>query len=836
MPNSNDTWTRVSALFDELFDMEEADQQHYLHQLQRTDPELHARLLKVYGFSLAGNDFLEEGVVREYSDFMGDFAGEAEEPEPMEGRLIGSYRILHQIGYGGMGAVYLAERADGAFDRKVALKFIRSELQHKTVIARFRREQRIQASLHHEAIPRLYDAGTDEHGTPYIVMDYVEGEPVTEYVRRVRPTLPEILKLFQRIGEVIHFAHQNLIIHRDLKPSNIFITSEGEIKLLDFGIAKLVTTDAPGFTYTDGPLTEAPKAQAAESRTMMHFFSLKYAAPEQVKGNPVTTATDIYALGLILYELLCDHLPYEVSDKSPAEIESLICEEGIVPPSRRCLEVPGMEGRAKTLQGDLDIIVLRALEKEPRRRYDSVSAMTDDIQRYLSNEPILARPPGYLYTLTKFVRRNTAAVLTGAVVLVMLLSGMIYHSVTVSAERDLARTEAEKFEQMAGFLLNLFDYDELSVPPEEATVVNLLEAAVGQLDTALEGHPEVRAEMMMAVGRSFAQFGNNQMAHELISSGAQAMISSGTGFSLTPGEIYAELALAYYLVGNPESIPTLARALELIEAEHGRYSPAYAMALHRKGSYLYRLEEGNTENRARAEELLDEYLHIAMSIFTPEDDRYTKAIVEHAMHLTDMEERMEAYERARLLTKELLGRNHHRVANIYNSIAFDLRTTDPERSIGYFNEALAIYTEIYGLYHHRTISTMTNLSSSLRRLGHTDEAIEVLEQSVEGAKRLYQPGSVRIADQQFWLANTLMGSGELERARDLFLQVLDVFDIHYEPGSQKPELARTLSGQLLIRTGQPERGRSYIEQSIQNTIALHGENHSMVAFSRARLP
>ncbi|MCH8524400.1 MAG: serine/threonine-protein kinase [Balneolales bacterium] len=828
---NSDTWTRAYALFDDLFEMSEEEQQNYLKKLEQSDPELHAKMLNIYGFSLAENAFMNEGVFKGYSDFIGDFAGEAVDPEPMEGRLIGSYRILKQIGYGGMGAVYLAERADGAFDRMVALKFIRSELQHKTVIERFRREQRIQASLHHEAIPRLYDAGTDEHGTPYIVMDYVEGEPVTDYVKRTKPALQNVLQLFIRVCEVIHFAHQNLIIHRDLKPSNIFITADGDIKLLDFGIAKLV--DIQPEIDSDEVFSSAEADMGA--RTLLNFFSLKYAAPEQIKGGLVTTGTDIYALGLILHELLCGALPYDIRDKSPAEIEDLICNSRVHMPPTEFIGSGENPRLLKELKGDLGTIMVKALEKEPGRRYESVSAMADDLRRYLENKPILAQAPGAVYTCKKFIQRNSAWVVSGSVILLVMLSGMIYHSVTVSAERDLARVEAEKFSQMAGFLIDLFDYDELAVPPEEATVVNLLDAAVEKLESDPLAYPEVHAEMMMALGRSFAAFGDNVRAHELITRGAEAMLEMGASFSISPGEAYAELARANFLIGNPSSLELIDVALEVIEQEHGIYSPQYAAALHKKAIYLYRAEEGNEENRIQAEALLDQYLHIAMQIFTPDDSRYTLAFVEHAMYITDFDERMNAYERALALTKEVHGTYHHRVANIYNSIAFDIRTTEPERSVMYFHKSLDIYNELYGANHHRTITTMTNLSSALRRLGRTDEAIDILAESVQGAKRLYRPGSVRIADQQFWLANAHMSNGNLELAGQLFLEVLDVYDIQYEAGSQKPELARTLAGQILMNTGEANRGRRMIEQSIRNTIELHGESHSMVAFSRARL-
>jgi len=827
----NDTWTRASALFDELYELPEADRISYLKKLAQTDPALYRRLTEIMRFEKAGGSFLGDEALSRYGDFIGDLVGQLDDPVPMEGRLIGSYRIIRQAGYGGMGAVYLAERSDGAFDRRVALKFIRTELQQTTLIERFKREQRIQASLQHEAIPRLYDAGTDEHGTPYIVMDYVEGEPVTEYVRREQLPPAKILDLFARICDVIHFAHQNLIIHRDLKPSNIYITPDGDIKLLDFGIATLAD----------------PDSGEGHVRTGLNFFSLTYASPEQISGRPVTTATDTYALGVLLYVLLSGKVPYTTEDKTPAAIQQVICEDPVVPPSRKVDEentgeVVGGEPirrfavTARQLRGDLDTIVLKALEKEPSRRYLSVQAMADDIRRYLNNEPIQARPPGYLYTLGKFLRRNAAAAGTAALVFLMLLSGFIYHSVTVSAERDIARNEAAKFEQMAGFLVDLLDYDEMAVPPEEATVANLLQAGTLKLSTGLQDNPEVRAELLLAVGRSFLSLGDNQQALDMISEGVAIMQERGGGYALTLGEALTELAEVQHHTGNPASLETIDEALLLTEQEHGRVSEPHARALHRKGWYLYRLEEGNEENRDRAALYFAAYLGIMHSLFDYSDEQYALALIEYASLKADYADRMALYEVAKGLVEAREGRYHYRVANIYDSMALDTRFEDPELSISYFREAMEIYTSLYGDNHYRTINTQTNMSSALRRAGRNEEAIEVLQRSVDGAKRLYQPGSVRIADQQFWLANAWMVAGDLEKSGRLFGEALRVYDVNYEPGSQKPELARTLAGQIMMNTGRPDEGRAMIEQSIANTIALHGEDHSMVSFSRGRLP
>lgn len=371
----------------------------------------------------------------------------------MIGERIGLYRIISQIGRGGMGAVYLAERDDQHFTRRVALKLIKRGMDTDFVVQRFRNERQILASLDHPNIAGLIDGGATEAGLPYLIMEYVEGQPITKYANNHNLTTVERLKLFRTVCSAIQYAHQNLVIHRDLKPSNILVTKAGEPKLLDFGIAKLLQADGGA----------EPELTATAARVM----TPEYASPEQVKGQRVTTSSDVYSLGVLLYELLTGSRPYRVKSRQPEEIAKAICEQEPMKPSQAFggrwplirgngqsangkVQSAGTEPithsavrNPKLLRGDLDNIVLKALRKEPHRRYASVEQLSEDIRRHLEGLPVTARKDTLAYRTSKFIQRNKIAVSVAALVLVTLVGGIV----ATTAQRNRAERERLRAEK-----------------------------------------------------------------------------------------------------------------------------------------------------------------------------------------------------------------------------------------------------------------------------------------------------------------------------------------------------------------------------------------------------
>ena len=390
-----------------------------------------------------------------------------------DGRL-GPYRLICEIGHGGMGAVYLGVRDDDAFQKRVAIKVLKRGMDTESIVRRFRHERQILASLQHAFIAGLLDGGTTPDGRPYFAMEYVEGQPIVDYCDAHRLDTAARLKLFRNVCAAVQYAHQNLIIHRDIKPANVLVTADGTPKLLDFGIAKLLNPELAGHTL-------APTAPG------LQLMTPEYASPEQVRGEAVTTATDVYSLGVLLYELLAGRLPYRLTSRAPADIVRIVCESEPMRPSTAITSIdtqpatdaamrsdppqeptrPSKPDRRLTvdvdrlrrqLAGDVDNIILKALSKEPVRRYASVDQFAEDVRRHLAGLPVIARKDTWGYRTTKFVRRNRAAVVAAAMTLVALVAGII----GTTWQARAARAERARAEQRFGdvrHLANAFLFD-----------------------------------------------------------------------------------------------------------------------------------------------------------------------------------------------------------------------------------------------------------------------------------------------------------------------------------------------------------------------------------------
>jgi hypothetical protein len=406
-------------------------------------------------------------------------------------RQFGPYRLLRLIGQGGMGEVHLAERGDGAFEQRVALKL----LPHPTpgLMQRFRQERQILAHLEHPDIARLLDGGIGENNIPYFAMEYVEGVPVTQFATTQKLDISTTLRLFIRICDAVQYAHRNLVVHRDLKPSNILVTADGSPKLLDFGIAKVL--QATGETDA--------------TQTAARVFTPDYAAPEQIRGDAITTATDVYALGIILYEVLAGARPYRLGVRKDS-LEQAILQVDPAPPSA-VLDKSRSDApqRRRQLRGDLDRIALTALAKEPERRYSSPEMLAADIRRYLDGRPIAARGDSAAYRMRKFVRRNRVAVGAAAVVALALVAATgfsLWQAGIARAQAQRAETKSRTAEAVKDYLLSVFSSaNPYKTDGKTVTVRDLLEGGLDQVQKKLAGQPQVQAEIYAAFVETFAE-------------------------------------------------------------------------------------------------------------------------------------------------------------------------------------------------------------------------------------------------------------------------------------------------------------------------------------------
>ncbi len=431
-------WRQVRELFDGAADLAPGEREGFLIE-NVADEDLREEVRSLLAALEAEEEFLERPAV---SDLLGD-ATDPGSSENLAGTKVGAYRLLRLVGSGGMGVVYEAERADRSYTQRVAVKLVRRGADSAEILQRFQRERQILARLDHPGISRLLDGGVTPDGQPYYVMEYVEGLPITQYCDRHETPLRERLSLFRAVCEAVHFAHRNLVVHRDLKPGNILITEDGRVKLLDFGIAKLLSAGPP----SDQTLTQLGG----------RMLTPAYASPEQVQGELVTTASDVYSLGVVLYELLTGRKPYDVDTPSLAEAVQVVVAEEPTRPSAAVTDATrpqlgqGQRRRMRrTLEGELDNIALMALRKDPERRYQSVAQLSDDIHRYLSGLPVAAQRDTAAYRVKKFVQRHRAGAAATGVVLITLVGGLMA-TLTQARRADRARALAERrFEDVRG--------------------------------------------------------------------------------------------------------------------------------------------------------------------------------------------------------------------------------------------------------------------------------------------------------------------------------------------------------------------------------------------------
>jgi serine/threonine-protein kinase len=436
------------------------------------------------------------------------------------GKRFGAYRILREIGRGGMGAVFLAERADGEFQQQVALKIIRQGFAHGDLEKLFRRERQILASLNHPNIAKLIDGGVSDTGEPFLAMEFIAGDPLTVFAEKHQFSIEERLQLFLKVCRAVSFAHQNLIIHRDLKPSNILVPDDGEPRLLDFGLARL-----------SGP-TATPDGLAIADRTETTFraFTAAYAAPEQILGKNVTTASDVFSLGVILYELLVGEKPFHFDGKSLEEIIKTATGDDPPLPSRILkADRPQSAIRQRQLRGDLDNITLSALQKDPARRYQSVSEFAADIEKHLGKLPISARPNTLVYRASRFYQRNRIAVSATAFIIIALVTGLassLRQYRNALRENAKARHEKLKAERINGFLQRMLSFSNQSISSvspvahkKDVSVNEMLDQIAPQIETELADQPEVRAQLLRTVGSAYASLGQYDAAEKNLRAG-----------------------------------------------------------------------------------------------------------------------------------------------------------------------------------------------------------------------------------------------------------------------------------------------------------------------------
>jgi tetratricopeptide (TPR) repeat protein/predicted Ser/Thr protein kinase len=632
------------------------------------------------------------------------------------GRRIGPYRVLRELGRGGMGVVYLAERCDGQFEQRVALKLIKRGMDSDEIHRRFLTERQILARLNHPHIARLLDGGVTIEGRPWFAIEYIEGTTLLAHCETRDLDLEARLRLFLDVCDAVRYAHQNLVVHRDLKPSNILVTAEGEVNLLDFGIAKLLSPDSEAATR----LTE----------TGFRVLTPEYAAPEQVRGEAVTTATDVYALGAVLYELVSGQQAHRLESRSPMHVAWVVCE---VDPERPSLVAS--EATRERLRGDVDTIVLTALQKEPGRRYSTVEQLASDIKRYLDGLPVSARPDTWRYRASKFVARHRLGVAAATGIAFSLVAGLVgtgWQARVAAGQARVASAEAAKQRAVRDFLVQLFEASD----PEEAmghelTARELLERGRRSLDTALAAQPSVRADLLTAVAAAYVNLGHAPQGDTLFAR-AVALTRS------LPGDVDVQLATALTdwsgnLMMEEKFDQAEAQLQEAIERlrRRGTDDPRVAQPLRMLG----RLNTYKGNNQ-RAEALIREALAI--------DRRHHGA------------GSWEVADDSDILGFQLLQEGHLSAA---------------DSAIGV---ALTTWRRLLPPDHPTLLWSMSNLAAVRTAQGNNDEAIRLLQDVAAGQRRIYPGGHSELAHTLTELGDLLGEQGRYAEAESLTAQAVEL--------------------------------------------------------------
>lgn len=815
-----DRWRRVEQVLDVALCLEPAKWPSLLDERCAGEPELRRQVEALLARIGEARSFLSW----QPSELVAAVLGETSDAiHTDEGRMIGAYRLLREIGRGGMARVFLAERADGHFEQQVALKLLRPGLDADVDRERFRAERQILASLNHPHIARLFDGGVTEEGQPYLVLEYVNGKAIDAFCGEAALSIRQRLELFLTVCDATQYAHRRLLVHRDLKPSNILVSMDGAVKLLDFGLAKLLEASSP-----------APQL----TRTRQRWMTPEYAAPEQIQDQPVTTQTDVYQLGMVLYQLLAGRLPFSSGRASVHQLEeALLREEPEAPSAMLTRSASATAGNA--LRGDLDAIVLKALRKEPDERYASVEALADDVRRHLSAHPVRARGPSAGYRARRFIRRRRVETFAAVAIAASLLGGIVLSMTQARravAARDRAEAMSRESEAVTAFLLELFEgSDPEGSPGDSMTARDLLRRGVVRADQ-LRGEPAVQARMLETTGRVYRALGEYSTAQMLIGRALALRRGTGEEDGLEVAGTLRQLADGLLRLGRYAAADSVVREALAIQQRHlGAEHPAIAATLHQLGSLaIYRGDLAAAERYHRGALAIREQTLGARDSLTGDSHLLVGAILRRTGHPTDAERE---FRQALAIHEAAPGRNDAQIANDLLQIAY-LLSDHPARAAEaepLYHRALEVRRRAHGNGHPLIAHTLLDFSTFLSRRGDHAAAVAISRQQVAALRRAYGPEHPVTGQAVGRLANTLYAAGLLDEADSVFRHVI-ALDGRLR-GPDHPDVAGHEFGlaRLLIDRGNYAAADTFVRDALRIRTHVHGVDALNVAFTRGLL-
>ncbi len=815
-------WRRVQQVFHGALRRRGPERDAFLETACRGDGTLRAEVEALLDEDARDGSPLDRGVGP-----LAEAVLRPPEAHDIPSNAFGPYRATRRLGEGGMGVVYLAVRDD--LGSIAALKVLKDAWLSPARRERFAAEQRTLAQLSHPSIARLYDADSLPDGTPWFVMEYVDGVPITDYCAQRATSIEGRLELFRRVLGAVEHAHGQAVIHRDLKPSNILVSADGTVKLLDFGIAKHL---------------EALDEPIEQTRTGLRMMTPAYAAPEQVRGERVGVQADVYSLGVLLYELLTGTLPIDLSDASPIEAAARVAE--IVPerPSviARRLAASGKRPARARHAGriawrDLDVLCLKALRKDPARRYPTVEAFQRDVRRCLDGDPLEARPETLRYRVGRLVRRHRAELLSAAAVVALIVALVLVYALRLAEARDTARAEAARAERSHAFLLRLFEGgDRHAGPSDDLRVVTLLDRGVQEAH-AIHGDPRAQGELYRALGGIYRKLGRFDDAEPLLAGAVERLRALGEATGRKDADLGAalvDLALLHLdraRLDEAESAvreglliagtaggarhADLARATAVLGQVHearGRYDDAAAAA--EDAVALYSRERTTTPELAGALGQLADARYYA--------GRYDEADAINARVLE--------------LVRTLHGARHPRVADVLMNLGASQadrgRYADAENL---YDEALSILTEFYGANHHRTASASTMLGRVLVYQARFDEGVPLLESSLAIQERVHGSVHPSVASAVNDLGSAALQQGRLAEAGAAFARMETIYREIHGDGHALLGIALSNRASVLVARGEFAPAESLYREAIAIWERAQAPDHLNVGIGRVKL-
>jgi serine/threonine-protein kinase len=830
---NSEKWTVIKHIFNQALELPVVDRIVYVHEHGKDDPEILDEVLAMLAQEEepAGENVDLSKIVA--SNAQGILSQDlvAERAILKVGELLDQFKVLSSIGEGGMGSVFLAQREQGDFEQFVAIKVIHKQHVNEHSIQRFKRERQILASLNHRNIASFIGGGETNNNLPYIILEYVKGTSIIEYCRTHKLDIAKRLQLFNQVLSAVSYAHQNLIVHRDIKPSNVLVTDNGDVKLLDFGIAKLLQNEDVGST---NDLT----------REEARLLTPGNASPEQITGGIITTRSDVYGLGTLFINMLCDEAIFDTVGITQREIEALILEKTPIKPSQKCQRStdPVIQNRGKQLQGDLDTIALTAVQKDPARRYATVEQFSDDIRRYQQHYPIAAKPDSVIYNVSKFIKRNTLGVALSTslmLVLIVFSLALVMQAKQTQLQRDIAVTEAAVSQQVADFMTDIFDASDPNVSAgEEPTASQLLDAAIEKLNT-LEA-PAIKAKLLISLGKVHRVLGAYEQAKLLLDE-ANELLPLAIEY---PDDVHfidrlnldIELAkLAYatgkykdairiftYLINLLEGTEPIeqvfvevTKALYLSDIVHGLANTLSAEGDDHRALIYYQqaLELGLSAGR-KGQEL--SFFYNGLGHALRHTGQYTQAVtaLTQGIELARGPNQVETLDVAHSLNQlasTYLGLNEY-------TLALDVA-----------KQGLAIRQRMFKTDHPAIVASMGMVANIYAKLGRLDEAIDLREQSqamligLVGTEHHYYGGVTNS------LASLQLQNGDLVKALSNFERSLASHQAAFPDGHYQYARPYLGLGEIALHNNDLPTALGYFRQAFEITEKLISTDHLLKA-------